>query len=139
MQYISEGSYHTLQEWAMERMSNGEHNKEKSMESHPAEARVAACIPGDTPTIDGRRQADRTGDMDNDVDRIEDNGASSTPDKVEGQRAEYDANEPTENRHVAIGIQCESLSREQPPGPSPMNSHAGMDTSGSETERTMPC
>jgi hypothetical protein len=127
-QYISEGSYHTLQEWAMEHASFESHNKEKSRESHPTEAREG----------DERGDAVQTSDTGNDVDSIEDTGVSSTFGKGDGQRTEHDSNILPENHNVAIGIQCQSSSREQPDGPSPVNSHAGMDIPCSETEHIVP-
>jgi hypothetical protein len=136
--YISEGRYHTLHEWAMESTSLDQQNQQKSMESRPTEVSQGSGMPADITTIEGRGQGDRTKDISKDIEPIEGAGASSTLVLEDRQRVEYHASKCTENSNLAPEIQYLSSSKEQPPGPFSMNSHAGMVTlSCSQTKGTI--
>jgi hypothetical protein len=127
--YISEGRYHTLQEWAIERISLEQQNKQNSMESHQVHVRAGGSMLGDTSDLDGRRQRDLTSDISNGIDPTEDTAATSTIGRGDGQTAGCCSHNPSELGNFAIEIRCESASNQQLPAPSPMNSHFGMDTS----------
>jgi hypothetical protein len=119
--YISEGRYHTLQEWAMEGVLVEQQNKQKETESSQAPISLGDGMLEGIQDADGRRQSDGTSERTHEFDSARDAGGTSTLDKGVRQRADCYSNDLSDNGNISIERQCESASKEQQPQCSPKN------------------